>query len=181
MCRLNPLRTRRFVLASGDAIAFNTIVRDRNVTWPIQDLPCSLVLFCHNNPVGDTSGLNRRDSASGTEDLLLYQDIIEALRLAVATNGKLCDNAEQLAAGLRSLRVHGGKVTAGDEGPLLFDPAGNRQSGTGEHVVWLRPHFVGERVLPEATVTVAAWDPAAGDWKLRSEPMRILYTGAPPE
>ncbi len=172
MCRLSPIRTRRFVLASGDAISFNTILRDRNVTWPIQDLPCSLVLFCHNNPVGEVTSAEPGNAASGTEDLLLYQDIIDALIRASTHTGKLCRSADELREGLRLLRV------PGEGGPTLFDPQGNRRSGTGEHVVWLRPSFADERVLPEARIMVAAWQPERSAWQQRGETLRVLYTGA---
>jgi hypothetical protein len=181
MCRLSPIRTRRFVLASGDTISFSTIVRDRNVTWPIQDLPCSLVVFCHDNPVGDISGEQPRGDTSGTEDLLLYQDIVEALMQASTYPRKLCARADDLREGLRQLRVEGGRVTLSGEGTHLFDAQGNRRSGTGEHVVWLRPSFVGERALPEARIVVYSWQPARAAWEQRGEPLRVLYTGGRPE
>src|SRR2546423_802531 len=79
----------------------------------------------------------------------------------------------------RPLHTLGGNPTLSDEGPLLLDAQGNRNSGTGEHVVWLKPHFVGERVLPEATITVVAWQPAIGAWERRGEPFKVLYMGEP--
>jgi hypothetical protein len=178
MCRLSPLRTRRFVLACGDAISFNTIVRDRNVAWPIQDLPASLVMFCHNNPVGEVVANGCRDTASGTEDLYLYRDILDALILGSVIDGKLCDTASQLRDGLRGLRVADGKVTRESRGARLFDDSGDRRGGTGEHIVWLRPYFVNERVLPKDRITVAVWSPSLGTWVNRGEPFDILYTGA---
>ncbi len=178
MCRLSPIRTRRFVLASGDAIAFNTILRDRNVTWPIQDLPCSLLLFCHNNPVGEVTSSEPGNAASGTEDLLLYQDIIDALIQASTHQGNLCREPDELRDGLRLLRVREERVTLGDEGPYLFDSQGNRRGGTGEHVVWLRPSFHNERCLPEAQIVVAAWQPERSAWLQRGKPIRVFYTGA---
>jgi hypothetical protein len=178
MCRLSPIRTRRFVLASGDAIAFNTILRDRNVTWPIQDLPCSLLLFCHNNPVGELNSPKQASDISGTEDLLLYQDMVDALILASTHTGKLSGVADQLRDGLRLLRVRDGRVTLGEEGLQLFDSQGNRRSGTGEHVVWLRPTFHQERVLPEAQIVVATWQAERSAWVYRGQPIRVFYTGA---
>jgi hypothetical protein len=177
MCRLSPIRTRRFVLASGDSISFNTILRDRNVTWPIQDLPCSLVLFCHQNPAGELQA-GRAETASGTEDLFLYREIIRALIVANTCEGRRCDHANRLRDRLRRLHLGEEGPRIDGPGPLLFDEAGNRRSGTGEHVVWLRPSFDGERALPEATINVNAWDPGRNAFVPRGKPLRVTYTGA---
>ena len=45
LARSAPEAARRLVVATGDAIAFNTIYRDRQVAWPIQELPFALVFF----------------------------------------------------------------------------------------------------------------------------------------
>ena len=87
-----PVEAPRFVVATGDAISFNTVYRDRAVAWPIQDLPFRLVLFCHRNPVDPEAGFLTESDAqalaggkgdplrtTGTEDLLLYVDMVEAL------------------------------------------------------------------------------------------------------
>ena len=47
LARTAPDKARQFVVAAGDTIPFNTLYRDRQVTWPIQDLPFSIVSFCH--------------------------------------------------------------------------------------------------------------------------------------
>jgi hypothetical protein len=179
MCRLSPMRVRRFVLAAGDAIAFNTIVRDRNVTWPIQDLPCSLVLFCHNDPLAELKPGKPYDCLNGSEDLLLNQDIVEAVRLAATYSGRLCDNADQLRDGLWLVRKDGKRLALEGRGKELFDIDGSRKGGTGEHVVWLRPSFDGERARPQATVTVVAWQPEKGAWLPRGESLLLNYVGAP--
>src|SRR5262249_46500363 len=122
------------------------------------------------------------NDASGTEDLLLYQDMIDALIQASTHTGKLCSVAEELRDGLQLLRVREGRVTLGSEGPLLFDSQGNRRNGTGEHVVWLRPPFGDnlhqERVLPEAQIVVATWQAERSAWVYRGQPIRVFYTGA---
>src|SRR5262249_8540893 len=91
VARTDPAMARRLVVASGDAIAFNTVYRDRVVTWPIQDLPYHLVFFCHANPTDVDAGFKPQEgglpggrtlgdtSATGTEDVLLYRDIVNAL------------------------------------------------------------------------------------------------------
>ena len=202
LARLEPMRVRDFVMVTGDAIPFNTVCRDRNVAWPIQDLPCTLVFFCHCNPVaslgtgGQGTGASRKEGessssppvaapramspseVSGTEDLLLYRDIVTALVEANSAGDAACANADELRERLRKLRLVEGSPALTGEGPLLFDGEGNRRSGTGEHVVWLQPRFRGDRALPEATLSVYAWRPGADPWVLRCPPLKLLYTGA---
>jgi hypothetical protein len=174
LARSSPDLVRRFVVAVGDAIPFNTIYRDRMVTWPIQDLPFTLVLFSHRNPIdpnadfrplGSTPGPRRRSAAvaaSGTEDLLLYSDIVEAVVLAFAGPGSETnvEDAAGLAAGLDALHLDGNRLGRESRGRPLFtlNPhyKGMRNSFTGEHVICLQPHFEGRRVKPEATIEVWA-------------------------
>src|SRR5207253_6398146 len=84
LLRRDPVESRRFVVATGDAIAFNTVYQDRNIAWSIQDLPFALVFFCHRNPTDPKAGFpidgkvrpadvnGAVSEAPGTEDLLLY-------------------------------------------------------------------------------------------------------------
>src|SRR5262249_39777013 len=74
------VRSRRFVAACGDSLAFNMVYRDRDVAWPIQDLPFNLVFFCHRNPVDAAAGFQAeprsesrtgQSATTGTEDLLV--------------------------------------------------------------------------------------------------------------
>ena len=178
LARLEPVRVRQFVVVSGDALPFNTVCRDRNVTWPIQDLPCTLVFFCHCNPVADPRFHKGNASASGTEDLLLYRDVVTALAEANTAGDAACADADELRGRLHKLRLVDGRPALAGNGPLLFDDAGNRRSGTGEHVVWLQPHFDGERALPKATLRVYGWRPGADVWQPRCPPLLLLYTGA---
>src|SRR5262249_52754068 len=50
LTRVAPNEAGRFVVATGDAIDFSIIYRDRRLAWQIQDLPVTLVIFCHRNP-----------------------------------------------------------------------------------------------------------------------------------
>jgi len=174
LCRSAPIRSRSFVIVSGDGIGFNTIYRDRNVAWPIQDLPCSLVFFCHHNPIDRAAGFGPSDTS--TEEVLLYANIINALRLTAHTPDT---DAQTLRNRLRELRRHRGKLEMGDRGELLFEEDGDRRPGSGEHVVWLRPIFRGERVLPESIITVSEWQPHKQRWHPVAEPLKVQYNQPP--
>src|SRR5207253_1503719 len=65
LSRFAPAEAQRFVVATGDALAFNTLYRDRNFAWPIQDLPFSLICFCHRNPVDPAVGFPLEDATRG--------------------------------------------------------------------------------------------------------------------
>jgi hypothetical protein len=187
--RYSPQPARRFVVATGDGIAFNTVYRDRRVTWPIQDLPFPLVFFCHRNPVDREAGFAPAagTATTGTEDVLLYEDILAALAQSAAT--PLAD-AGQLRDRLRGIRLDAeGHPTLGGRGTRLFDGDGGRRSGTGEHVVCLRPKVVeahlgdGEavaQVLPQATIEVWAWRRTRGvghSWQAVGPPLAVTYEG----
>jgi hypothetical protein len=165
LARFAPIEARRFVVATGDALGFESIYRDRKAAWPIQDLPFNLVFFCHRNPVDVAGGflaegdprsadLLPGKAGTGTEDLLLFTDIVETLVHAAYQGEKVPTNGDDLARRLREIRWNDGQVSLGEEGPHLFDDHGNRRSNTGEHIVWLRPVLQKERVLPQATIEV---------------------------
>jgi hypothetical protein len=177
LLRIAPVEARRFVVVNGDGIAFNTVYRDRDVTWSIQDLPLSLVFFCHRNPVNVDAGFvaekspgaagDSNASSAGTEDVLLDVDIVECLAHAghrSPANGPAVlppVDAEALRERLRQVRWLKAipRVGFADQGQLLFDEDGNRRSGTGEHVVYLQPTISGKEVLPHSTLEIWAWQP----------------------
>jgi hypothetical protein len=213
-----PEQTRRFVVATGDGVSFNSVYRDRQVAWPIQDLPCKLVFFCHHNPVDAGAGFRPESdargapaklgsaAATGTEDVLLYTGIVEALVQAFHDGGVPCANAGALAERMAVLRLEAGRISSSPQGRLLFSDSGNRLGSVGEHVVCVRPRFMGvrilsdgtrapldpdaeltpdtviERVLPEATIEVWAWGPGAGGaaWQ-RKDRLTVPYYEGPRE
>jgi hypothetical protein len=167
LVRTAPVQARRFVVVTGDGLSFNTVYRDRKVAWAVQDLPFDLVFFCHRNPADATAGFapeghngagHDRLDTTGTEDLLLFVDMIEGLMQTGLAEGGLPHTGDELGRKLHEARWQptggDGRVRFGSDGPLLFDEHGNRRSGTGEHVVWLQPVIHGERLLPQATITV---------------------------
>jgi hypothetical protein len=168
LMRASPAEARRFVVATGDGLAFNTVYRDRNVSWPIQDLPFDLVFFCHRNPVDAEAGFRpdngpRADppgpgsSSTGTEDLLLYMDIVKALVHAAHQGNDLPRSGDELRRRLAEARWKDGGVSFDPDGQPLFDADGHRRTGTGEHIVWLFPIIEGEQVRPKAIIRVWSW------------------------
>jgi hypothetical protein len=189
LARTAPREARRFVLVTGDALSFDTLYRDRNPLWPVQDLPFDLVSFCHRSPVDADAQFPRDDthvpglgpSATSTEDLLLYGDIVEALVRAVNQGSAMPADGGQLAQRLRGARWSEEHISF-DRGTELFDSNGNRRSGTGEHIVLLRPTVKDERVLPQATIEVYAQQAAeqGGSWRLLRR-LPVEYDDVPAE
>jgi hypothetical protein len=200
LMRVAPARAERFVVVTGDAIPFSTIYRDHNVSWPVQDLPFDLVLFCHRNPAdarvgfrveGDTAGAaDDSPGGTGTEDVLLFGDLAEALVQTAFRDGGLAASANELAGRLRQANwlPTEGRVGSGPEGFTLFSERGNRHSGTGEHVVWLHPRIDDGRIQPQATISIWSFQPEdstaphrnprpgrSGRWQPSREPLTVDY------
>lgn len=166
LMRIAPAEASRFVVATGDSLDFNTLYRDRQLTWPIQDLPFSLVVFCHYNPL-DTTALGPEQQAdvhfTGLEDLRLYADIAEAVAEAAWQSNGLVSSADALAVNLRALQ------------PARFDADGNRPEVTGEHIVCLKPVRLAGRLTPQALLQVyRSRAEAVRQWDLLRE-LRLDY------
>jgi hypothetical protein len=180
LARRAPLEVRHLVVASGDAITFNNIYRDRELAWNVEEMPVSLIFFSHRNPVNTNAGFRPAPvlgkvaddptATTGTQDLLLYRDIVEALVNSADAAGLPADG-DVLGARLRQCRWHKGHVvvdgSADAPGIALFDAEGSRRDRTGEHIVWLRPEFQGTHVQSKATITVWRLLPenAADTWR----------------
>jgi hypothetical protein len=194
----------QIVVATGDAISFNTVYRDRHVSWNIQDLPFPVVFFCHRNPIDADAGFRagagesvatrteERDTTAetGTEDVLLFGDIVEALvQTGAPLDGAPCANAAELAERLGDARREDDHIVLGGTGVPLFDREGQRRNGTGEHVVCLQPMWnedFKDRLLPRATIEVWAWqrrDWSRGErgqyWQRCGEPLTVWYSDSP--
>jgi hypothetical protein len=171
--RLTQSRRRNLVVVSGDAISFNNIYRDRRITWNPEDLHVSLVLFAHRNPVDAAAGFRRQQadepsaSSTGTDDLLLHRDVLESVLLAAHQDGRLLD-ADAALGRLRRVSWLGTRVGPPGAGAPLFDDAGERHPGTGEHVLWLRS---GDDLPGPVWDTSVGW---LSEW-LRSGAVGALY------
>jgi hypothetical protein len=191
VARRAPIDVRNLVVLCGDSITFNNVYRDRDVAWNIQDVPVSLVFFSHRNPVNAAAGFRLVPTAqdpsatTGTQDLLLYRDIGEALVQTAYRADAFVTDGDDLLRRMGRLQWRKGHVFLAQppSGPLprerlLFDKRGDRHQRTGEHIIWLKPHFAGTQVLPEATITV--WSLPSDthlskSWRLQGEPLTVRY------
>lgn len=172
--RAAPTEGMRLIATAGDAIDFNTIYRDRRLTWPIQDLPCRLLLFCHRNPVDAGAGFETGqgpvlgDTAghTGTEDLLLYGELGTALAEA-AFRPRWASGPREIAERLHTLRDR--------DGQLKFGKEGNRRGGSGEFLVLLEPRREADRVLPLATLTVVERTATGGGSWVMHRTLEVSY------
>ena len=179
-----PLDMPNLAVLSGDSITFNNIYRDRDSAWNIQDLPVPLVFFSHRNPTNRAAGFRpaaepgNPSATTGTQDLLLHRDLMNAIVQAACRESGGIGNADQAAEGLHRLNWLAGHMNLAGEGRPFFNEDGDRNAGTGEHVVWLDPVRDGGRVLAQATIRVWRLGPepeVSQRWHLVGEPLRVSY------
>src|SRR5205085_789926 len=142
---------------------WNTIYRDRQLSWSIEDVPFPLILFMHRNPVErqlSPGHAFRADAEAGvlptptgTDDLLLYRDIGQSLVHACFQDEKLLDDPDLLVYRLRQEQD--------EQGFSIFDALGNRSGKGGEYITLLRPLFDGLQLLPRSQIDVYNRDPAS--------------------
>jgi len=136
----NPAVGKQLVAITGDGIGVNTFFRDRDFAWPVRSLPVPVVLFTHADPFAwDLPGGPSPppdfaiapplagQSRSSTEDIQHFTRLARIASAALFPDGghEVAHAADAVRTSLRSTR--------------FFDADGNRMSGTGEHVVVLRP------------------------------------------
>jgi hypothetical protein len=149
-----PENSRQAVVVTGDSLNLDIVFRDRDILWPIQELPFTLVFFAHENPVawppaqpaGEGKSPDAPRNRGSTHDLLLNAQIMRRMTEAAwqMQDGRLrlVDSPVELAEGLRH------------RAPAFFDETGNRLQTSGAYVVLVQPRFDGPRVLPEAVLSV---------------------------
>jgi hypothetical protein len=158
----SPLIGQRLVAVTGDGVSFNTVFRDADVAWPVEELSIPLVFFAHQNPVAwDTSeGPSAATQVApeialhqptATDDVLQIADMIRVIAEAIYLGDKV-KHADKLLAKLRANQ------------PGFYTPDGERRTGEGEYVIVVRPQFEeGGRVKREATYDV--YTRQGGQWK----------------
>jgi hypothetical protein len=150
-----PLIGKRLVAVTGDGVSFNTLFRDADVAWPIQELSIPLVFFAHQDPVAWDAGEAPADIAlhppTATDDVLLFKDMIQVIAESIYIGDRV-PHADKLLAKLRAREP-------------FFTPEGERKPGEGEYVIVVRPQFgEGGRVAREAAYDV--YTRQKGQWKL---------------
>lgn len=183
--RSAPAEATRLIVTVGDAIDFNTIVRDRALSWNIQDVPCPLVMFCHRHPMcGRTDPQwkearqkpERLKGLSSTQDLLLYADIGDTLVRALFSENGLTAPSGTLAQRLLQVRDGQGRMVFQNEQPsALQQPEslpGNRRYEAPQFLVLLQPVRQAGQVLPWADLYLFEHDTTG--WQRRSY-LRVPY------
>jgi hypothetical protein len=171
-----PGASRRLVAVTGDGIPVNALFRDGEFAWPVRAIPIPLVLFTHTDPfdwdepeVAPPHGYELRppskpgDVKNSTEDIQLFTILSAVLAQGAYLNGtgRIVEGPDELVKRFHALS------------PVFFDPSGNRLTGSGEHVVVLRPtpRIEGVVTYPDATIDV--WTRQSGtQWKrIHSRPV----------
>jgi hypothetical protein len=152
---------KQLVAVTGDGVSFNTVYRDWDVAWPVQELSIPLVFFAHQDPVRwdppeapvDATSLRQ---PTATDDVLLFADMIQVAAKALYLGERVTD-ADKFGVKLRAVSLRPGD-------PPFYGPDGERQTGRGEYVVVVRPRFVDDkRVAKEADLEV--FTRKAGTWE----------------
>ncbi len=163
---------RQLVAVTGDGMGVNTFFRDREFAWPTRSIAIPLVLFTHADPFGwDMPGEGATPPQgyellpptpgsvrSSTEDIRLYTRLTRVVASAGFPDGEsvLTTGPDTMAERLRTLR------------PAFFDTSGDRLSGSGEHVVVLRPSFASDlprsKPHPDGILEVYARHSGKAEW-----------------
>ncbi|MFM7150308.1 MAG: hypothetical protein ACKO23_10740, partial [Gemmataceae bacterium] len=183
LARSSPSDSRKFLVLMGDTLSLNAILRDRRITWPIQDLPFPAVAFAHRNPVDTQSGFNfsgkestrlEETDPSSTDDLLLYRDIVEACVLSRLNQLSTPSTSEEWIHLLDRICFHDQHLNLDEMGRRLFSKNGKRASGSGEHLLYVRPEAETDRIYPRAIIEVWRVD-ELNRFKLVGSPMRVPF------
>lgn len=164
--RTDPIERNFWVVTVADAVDWNTLYRDRRITWPIEDIPFPLIAFMHRNPVETKLSPGRGfvpdsitqtvSNPTGTDDLLLYRDIGQSFVsccFSTSNSTRLLSDPDEL------LKLLNEQKDA--QGLPLFDEHGNRPSRAGEFMTLLQPVYndpdnqaKDQQVLPRSKITV---------------------------
>jgi hypothetical protein len=165
----NPAVGNQLVALTGDGIGVNTFYRDRDFAWPVRSLPVPLVLFTHADPFAwDELG-----GRAPPPDYAIAPPAPGQTRSTTEDIQHFTRLARIVAAGLfpeggREVSHSPDSVTGALKGMKFFDEDGNRRSGSGEHVVVLRPttgvEAANGRATTEAVLEVYVREGVARKW-----------------
>src|SRR4029079_2116287 len=108
-----------------------------DVIWNILDLPYSLLFFSHRNPIDHAAGFTwtpddrayamdafPQRTTTGTQDILLYRDLFEALLYAAYDQGRLISDPLRVRQRLRATCWHLPSAdSAAPQSPRVCNPA----------------------------------------------------------
>jgi hypothetical protein len=180
----NPTAARRLVAITGDGIPVNALFRDGEFAWPVRSVPIPLVLSTHHDPFdwdepGDPAPprgyelvppAKPGEVKNSTEDIQLFNSLIRVVATSAFRDGssELVSSADELESRFRNLS------------PAYFDASGNRLSGSGEHVVVLRPAArLTDAIYSDATIEVYTRQTGKGWLRIRTR--QVLQTVRPQE
>lgn len=170
--RTDPLERHFWVVTVADAIDWNTLYRDRRLTWPIEDIPFPLIAFMHRNPVETRLGKGRgfvadaspdeTPNPTGTDDLLLYRDIGQSLvNSCFPASAPLINDPQVLIKRLNE--------ELDSQGQSLFDDQGNRPGRGGEFITLVEPQYQGMQVQPRSRIKVYERIASGNEWRTIAE------------
>jgi hypothetical protein len=145
----DPTAANRLVVVTGDGIPVNAVLRDGEFAWPVGSMPVPLVFFAHNDPTAWDTPESRIQPPlgyefrppNGTEEAMHFGTLTKILATeCFPTDRPLLTHGNLLTDRLKSLS------------PAFFEANGERKSGTGEHVVVVRPR-------PEPTLSIWKREP----------------------
>lgn len=135
---------KSLVVVAGDTFSLDMFYRDRQITWPVAELPFRVMFFSHADPVsteagfaplGSSQALEEPSRTGSTEDVVLNAQILESLLISLMHPDCSPMGVAQSLAKVR-WQDHGVSIQGGS---LLFDASGNRNRGTGENFGILLP------------------------------------------
>jgi hypothetical protein len=169
---------------TGDGIPVNALFRDGEFAWPVRALPGPLGAVHPRRPIRLGPARRGAPPPAGyelapparpgagrhtTEDVQLFTTMARAV-----ARGAFADGTGRVAAGADELH---GRFRA--LAPAVFDPAGNRASGSGEHVVVLRPTPRVDGVVTYPDATLEVWTRGPGRGWARCTRCRSVQTARP--
>lgn len=125
-----PTLSERFVVVTGDGIPVNALLRDGEFAWPVHTMPVPLLLFTHENPFAWDDGTSQPlgyelKKPNTTEEQMHFSEMGRRLFSIVLNPDRT--SVLQADALIGELRNQKG----------FFQANGEREPGTGEHVVML--------------------------------------------
>ena len=172
-----PQEVRNVVAITGDSIPFNTVYRDRDLAWDVQDMPVPLGVFL--SPGSGRLAVGRRPApryGSSTDEELLNADIVRLLvEEAFAPAPGNPEGRIRLDQGPMNWRLG---CTGTSQPSLPATAIGWAAAANMSFVCGLTSRATRSCPMPPSRSGLAADGPAASRWKLVRPPLVIDYAEA---